>query len=460
MGSTRTSVVPREESLAHSIRNMVALAVPVIIAELGWMFMGVADTIMVGKLGTEQMGGASVGSIVFMSISIFGMGLMLGLDTLVSQAYGRGRIDDCNHSLRQAVLLAAALTPCIMAGTYLSAWSMPYWGMHPSVLREATPYTNAVVWSTLPLLLYACFRRYLQAMSIVRPVMFALVSANAMNILFNWMLIFGNLGAPAMGVAGAGWATVLSRIYMAGVLFVAIWLRERAEPSGLFDGRLRPDWHRIRALLRLGIPAAWHITLEVGIFGLATVLAGKFTPVALAAHQIALNCASVTFMVPLGISSAGAVMVGQAIGRRDGPGARRSGWIAIGLGAAFMSTMAIVLFTIPRVIVRLYSQDETVIATGASLLFIAAVFQLFDGLQVVTSGVLRGAGDTRTAMITGLIGYWVLALPVGWLLAFQEGLGVYGLWIGLCIGLMIVAVVLVTVWTRTSKKIAAVAMTK
>jgi multidrug resistance protein, MATE family len=322
------------------------------------------------------------------------------------------------------------------------------WGIHPKVVRESVPYLKALVWGLLPLLLYACFRRYLQAMNQVKPIMFAVISANLVNGFANWVLIFGHLGAPAMGAEGTGWATTISRVYMMSALAIAIYLHDRHSPTGLRQISFRPALAGLRRLIGLGFPAAMQITLEVGVFAAATTLAGKLTPIALAAHQIAMNVASFTWMVPLGLASAGAVRVGQALGRHDPEAASRSGWTALGLGGGFMCLAGLTFFLLPRAILRIFTTDFDVIGTGVVLLWVAAVFQLFDGVQVVATGILRGAADTRTPMVCNLVGHWILGLPVGYFFCFILGWGVLGLWIGLSLGLILVGAVLLWVWSR------------
>jgi len=427
---------------------MLALAWPVVLAELGWMTMGLVDTMMVGRVSAEAIGAVSIGSILFFAIAIFGMGLLLGLDTLVSQAFGAGDLQECHRALLQGVTLSLFLTVPLTVFIAAGIPWMPSWGIHPEVLRQTIPYLKAITWSLLPLLLYASFRRYLQGMNLVKPVMFAMISANLVNVIVNWILIFGHLGAPAMGAEGAGWATCFSRVYMALYLFGSVLYENHNRKIGLLLVPFGFDFTRMRRLVALGFPAAMQITLEVGVFAVATTLVGKLTPVALAAHQIALNAASFTFMVPLGIASAGAVRVGQAIGRRDPAAAGRSGWTALLLGTAFMFCAGLAFLLIPQSIIRIFTRDPTVIATGTSLLFVAALFQLFDGLQVVATGILRGAGDTRTPMICNLVGHWLFGLPAGYALCFTWKRGVVGLWIGLSIGLIAVGVVLLWVWTR------------
>ncbi|HLB44141.1 MAG TPA: MATE family efflux transporter, partial [Candidatus Limnocylindrales bacterium] len=433
---------------------MLRLAGPVALAEVGWVSMGIVDTIMVGPLGPAAIGATGVGSSLFLALAVFGIGLLLGLDTLVSQAFGARRIDECHRWLHHGVALALLLAPAMMGAGWLGVLSLGVWGFDPEVLRLTVPYLDILIWSTLPLLLYAAFRRYLQSMNVVQPVMFALVSANVINLVANWVFVYGRLGMPAMGVNGAALATVVSRLYMAAVLLVAIVAQDRRLGTGLFDQAPRVEWARLRRLVRLGFPAAMQVVLEVGVFASASAFAGRLAPVSLAAHQIVLHMAGLTFMVPLGIASAAAVRVGQAVGRRDAAGAACAGWTALGIGLAFMSIAAIVFVAVPRPLVRLFTPEIGVVEVGASLLLIAALFQVFDGMQGVLTGALRGLGDTRSPMLWNLAGHWAMGLPLGYWLCFAGGWGVQGLWIGLSTGLIIVGGVLLIVWARHSRTIA------
>jgi MATE family multidrug resistance protein len=285
-------------------------------------------------------------------------------------------------------------------------------------------------------------------MHVVRPVMIALVAANLTNAFMNWVLIYGHLGAPAMGVRGSAWATVIARVIMAAYLLVVIVVRERGRRPGLFETSLAIDAARMRRLIALGFPAAAQITLEVGVFAAATALAGRLAPTALASHQIALNIAACAFMVPLGVASAGAVRVGHALGRGDVLAAERAGWTALLFGAGFMACTALLFVLVPRPLIGAFTTDSGVLAIGSSLLLVAAVFQLFDGIQGVATGVLRGLGDTRTAMLWNLFAHWFVGLPLGYALCFALGIGVAGLWWGLSIGLIICGVALSIVWAK------------
>jgi multidrug resistance protein, MATE family len=445
--STRAAEPP---GLRNEFRPMLALATPVVLAELGWVTMGIVDTVMVGPLGPAAIGAVGLASMLFFAIAVFAMGLLLGLDPLVAQAFGAHRTDECHRWLVDGVWLSAFITLPMLGATALLDATLGSWGLPPGVLTMTRPYLAIINWSLPPLLLYVAFRRYLQAMSVVRPVMIALVVANVANIAANWALIYGHLGFPALGVSGSAYSTLVSRIFMAVWLFGAVIRHEAAQSPRLRDTPLALDLERVRHLFTLGLPAAGQAVLEVGVFAAATALAGRVSADALAAHQIALNMAAFTFMVPFGIASAAAVRVGQAVGRGDGAAASTAGWTAILIGVSFMSCAAVVFFAAPRPLLTMFTRDEAVIAIGVTLLFVAAVFQLFDGLQAVTTGALRGVADTRTPMLWNLTGHWLFGLPLGYTLCFAFRRGVTGLWWGLSAGLIVCGVALLITWGRAS----------
>src|ERR1700730_425869 len=426
------------------------LALPLIIAEIGWMCMGIVDTIMVGRLPNSAVaiGATGLGQSLYHSITIFGGGLLLGLDTFVSQAYGRKDLNDARLSLGNGLFLAVALPPILMLIALCWPPLMQHFGISAELVEPMRPFLHALNWGTLPLLAYFALRRYLQAVNVVVPIMFALISANIVNLVGDWALIYGHLGLPAMGITGSGWATCVARIYMAGVLAVTLLWVESKRSLPKWTGAVRIDLRRVTALLKLGAPAATQILLEIGAFAAATALVARLGPVPLSGHEIALNCAALSFMVPLGISSAAAVRVGQQLGRKDPEGARRAGWSAIILGAGFMTYSGLVFVSIPTWISRLFSPDAMVIRTGAKLLLVAAAFQLFDGVQTVAPGALRGSGDTKTPMLANFVAYWLIGLPVGYFLCFNLAWGAVRVWIGLCGGLMIIGSALLLTWHR------------
>jgi len=401
---------------------MIALAVPVVLSELGWMAQGVVDNIMVGRLGPEAIGAVSLGNAVYYTPCLFGIGLLLGLDTLVSQAYGRGDHDECHRWMAQGVYLACIITPPLMLLVWVLSHFFARFGVTPTVAAPASSYLSILGWSTLPLLLYGGTRRYLQ-------------------------------GFPALGVNGSAISTCVARVGMAAALIGFAWRYERTRGHPLFRHWAGPEWERLKNLVRLGAPAAGQILLEVGAWNLSTFSAGYLNPVALATHAIALNYASISYMVPLGVSAAAAVSVGHAVGAGDAARARRAGWLALGLGTSFMLLAGVVFLVAPQPLIRLYTNDPRVLMVGPSLLWVAAAFQIFDGIQTVSTGALRGLGETRVPMIANFVGYWILGLPLGLTLCFVLHWGIYGMWIGLTLALVVIASSLLVRWRADSSRV-------
>jgi MATE family multidrug resistance protein len=428
------------------------LAVPVVLSELGWMAQGVVDTIMVGRLGPASIGAVALGNAVCYTPSLFGIGLLLGLDTLVAQAYGRKDYDECHRWLAQGTYLALIITPLVMSVVWLASFGYARFGIAAEVAQPAASYLRILNWGTLPLLVYGGARRYLQGVGQVRVVTVTFVGANLFNWLGNWVLIYGHWGMPRMGVNGSALSTVIARLFMALSLLGFAWRYERQRGHPLFRHWAGPAAASLQQLVRLGAPAAGQIVLEVGAWNLATLAAGWLTPVALATHQIALNYAALTYMVPLGVSAAAAVSVGHAVGAGDLARARRAGWLALALGTGFMLLAALVFLVAPRPLIALYTTDAQVMAVAPGLLLLAAAFQIFDGIQTVSTGALRGLGETRAPMLANLVGYWVLGLPLGLTLCFVLKWGIYGLWIGLTLALVVIASTLLLRWSRDSRR--------
>ena len=443
----------RLQPYAAEVRPTLQLALPLVAAELGWMSMAIVDTMMVGRQANSAvaMGAVSLGSALFIVLALFGEGLLLGLDTLVSQAFGAGQREDCHRSLINGVYLSIALTPILSAPIFFLPQLLRASHVDAAVAAQTIPYTNALTWGLFPLLLYFAVRRCLQAMNMVRPVAFALVTANIVNAVFNWLLIYGKWGFPAMGTVGSGWSTAIARVYMAAVLIGYLFWYDRKHRTELLKTPVDIDLGRIKQLIALGIPAALQFTLESGVFALVTALIARLGAVPLATHQIALNTVAFTYMVPLGIASAAAVRVGQALGRKDPRGATVAGGTAIFIGASFMTLAGVVLLVVPQWIARIYTTDVKVIRNTAALLAAGAAFQLFDGIQSVATGALRGAGDTRTPMLCHFTAYWIIGLPLGAWLCFRRNWGALGLWIGLSLALILIGIVLLIVWRRTTR---------
>jgi MATE family multidrug resistance protein len=438
------------------LRPTLHLALPLVLAELGWMSMIIVDTMMVGRLpnSAETISAVSISSSIFIVFAFFGEGLLIGLDTLVSQAFGAGRREDCHRSLINGIYLSFAAAPFLIAPVWFIAPRFQCIGVDHNVAVLAAPYMRTLAVGLLPLLLYFAVRRTLQGMNMVRPIAFALVSANLINLLGNYIFIFGKFGFPALGVTGSGLATAFSRSYLALVLVGYLLWYDRSHRTDLLKTPVEIDLQRIRSLIALGLPAALQLTAEVSIFALVASLIARLGAVSLSSHQIALNTVAFTYMVPLGISSAAAVRVGQAIGRRDPVAARDAGNTSILLGASFMFCMSIVLLVFPRIIARIYTADEIVIRSAISLLAAGAAFQLFDGIQTVATGAMRGSGDTRTPMLCHFSAYWLIGLPLGTWLCFQRHWGALGLWVGLSLSLILIGILLLFFWSRRIRRLA------
>ncbi|MGB9435758.1 MAG: MATE family efflux transporter [Candidatus Acidiferrum sp.] len=439
----------------HELRPTLRLALPLILAEIGWMSMIIVDTMMVGRLpySAEAIGAVSISSSLFIVFAFFGEGLLIGLDTLVSQSFGAGHREDCHTSLVNGIYLSFAIAPFLATPVWIIPRYFERFGVTHPVAVLAAPYMRTLSAGLIPLLLYFAVRRTLQGMNMVRPIAFALVTANLVNFFGNYILIFGKLGFHAYGVTGSGIATCISRAYLATVLVVYLLWYDAHHKTELRNTPLTPDLTRIRQLITLGLPAAIQITAEVAIFALVATLIARLGAVAQAGHQIALNTVAFTYMIPLGLSSAAAVRVGQALGRRDPVGAGNAGNTAILLGASFMSTMSVALLVFPRYIARFYTADETVIHSATILLMAGAAFQLFDGIQTVATGSLRGTGDTRTPMLCHFSAYWLMGLPLGTYLCFRQHWGALGLWIGLSLSLILIGILLLLFWRRRSRQL-------
>ena len=423
---------------------MLRLAVPVVLVQVGMMLMGVVDTVMVGHLapGDSSLGLAAValGHLYFFGIGVFGMGTLMVLDPVVAQAVGAQDNAAVARGIQRGVLLALILAvPSIAvllaAGPVLGLAHQP-----AEVVPLAAAYTVRLAPGVLPFFVFIVFRQSLQALRRTGAILISILVANLVNAGLNWVLIYGHGPLPAMGLLGSAWATTVSRWLLAGVLVGLAWRDLRPH----LHRRLPEVWdpEPLGRMLRLGLPIGCQYVLEFGAFALVALMMGWLGTRQMAGHQVAINLASLTFMVPLGVGDAASVLVGHAVGRADPAGARGMARAALVCGATFMSGTALLFLTMSRFLAGLYTADASVIAVSAALIPLAGVFQVFDGLQVVAGGILRGLGETRVAMLVNVLGYWLLGLPVSYLLGFRAGMGPVGLWWGLVVGLAVVATVL------------------
>lgn len=455
---------PSVTAFRRELRPMLHIAVPLVLAEVGWMVMGLVDTVMVGHLpdASVPLSASALAQIVYNTFAFGVGGVLLGLDATIAQAHGAGDVRAANKWLFQGVLLSVALAAMLMVLFGSAPLLIRRLHTDAVVIAGAIPTLRALSLGTLPLLIYFALRRYLQAFNHVRIIAATLISANLVNLLFDWLLIFGHswrlhlgswhatVGWSALGVVGSGIATSLARVYQAGFLIVALLVVNRRQGYGIFrDGlarSLRPHWESLRKLVALGGPSGATILVEISMFCVVTAAIATLGPVALAGNEIALNCISFTFMIPLGISAAASVRVGQAIGRGSALEARAAGWAGIALGAVAMACSSLLFLMLPEVIAGSFTRDSAVIAAAVPLLIVAAFFQFCDGLQITAIGALRGAGDTVSGLVTLLCCYWLLGFPLGAWLCFRKGLGARGLWLGLSLALIVAGVTLLLLW--------------
>jgi MATE family multidrug resistance protein len=449
-------------SIRREITPMLRLALPLIMAELGWMFMGVVDTIMVGHLPRPAVtiSAVALGQILYNTIGFGIGGVLLGLDTYISQAHGAGEWDAANRWLLHGIVLSVMLSAVLMGIVLLGPIALVRIPADREVVAQSIAFLKALNWGTVPLFLYFVFRRYLQAFNHVRPIAAAVVSANLVNAGLDWLLLFGHrwdvgghvLAIKAYGVVGSAVSTALARLYLAMFVGGAVWWLDRRHEYGVAKAERTIDRERLMRLVKLGAPIGGQIFVEISIFAAVTALIGTLGPVPLAGHEIALNTVAFTFMVPFAISAAGTVRVGQAVGRGSAVDARASGWTAILLGAGFMLCMAVLLVSMPRTIARWFTHSDDVVAAAVPLLMVGAAFQFFDGVQVTATGALRGVGITKPGLAAQVLGYWVAGLPIGLWLGFARKWGAVGLWVGLASGLMAAALGLAVVWVRALRR--------
>ena len=430
-----TRLPSRAEFLAMS-----RIAVPVVLAQVGLMLMGVVDTLMVGRVSAEALASVALGNLYFTALVVPASGTLMVLDAVVSQAVGAQDHEGVARGIQRGFVLS------LLIGVVMSVVLLPVRGilvlLHqpPALVPIASSYVLISILGTFPFLAFVVLRQSLQAMRQMRVLVVVIVVANLTNAFLNWVFVYGNLGVTAMGAPGSAWATVASRWLMSFLLLTFGWRALR--------GSLVPFRHEtlhaapLRAMLRLGVPIALQQGIEFGAFATIGVLMGVLGTSQMAAHQIALNLASLTFMVPLGVGAAAAVRVGHAAGAGDAEGARESARAAIVSGIGFMSCTALIFLLVPGVFAALYTPDLTVAALAATLIPVAGVFQVFDGAQAVCAGVLRGLGDTKAPFFINLAGFWLVGLPVSVGLGFHTRLGAVGLWWGFVAGLAAVAALL------------------
>jgi len=427
---------PRRDDL----RAMMRLALPVVVGQLGMMLMGVVDTVMVGHYSATDLAAVALGNLFFVSVSAFGLGVLMSLDPLVSQAVGSGDRGAVVRAVQRGLSIVLGLSLPLSFILWPGEFFFGLLRQPVEIIPTAADYARICIPGLFPFLGFIVLKQTLQAMQKVRPVVIVIFAANGLNALLNWWLIFGGLGVEPLGAIGSAWASTASRWFLAlGLLFIARDqlgpLVRRLDPVALQHA---PLWR----MFVLGVPIGIQHCIEFGAFAVIALFMGMMGAVPLAAHQVALYLAALSFMVPLGVSAAAAVHVGNAIGRGDQSGARRAVSAALVCGGGFMACTAIVFLAIPGPLASTFTNSAEVLAVAIALIPIAGFFQVFDGLQVVAAGILRGMGDTRAPMLINVLGFWLAGVPVSLWLGFRLQMGPSGLWYGFVAGLGVVAVLL------------------
>jgi multidrug resistance protein, MATE family len=437
------------------LHALLELATPLVLIQIGTMLMGVVDTIMVGRVSAQALAAVALGNLYYFVLSIFGMGVLMALDPIIAQALGARDELAVARGLQRGLVLSVALA-IPLSLLMLTARPVLTWVGQPApVIPDAVGYIDRLIPSLWPFYAFVVLRQTLQAHRRTAPLVVTIVTANVANAGLNYLWVYGRLGFAPLGVLGSAWATTTSRWLMVALLLALGWRDVRVYLSRRAPNLL--DTRALARMLKLGSPIGAQMVLEVGAFGTVALLMGWLGVAQVAAHQVALNLASLTFMVPLGVSSAAAVIVGHAVGRGDAAGVRRSTAAALIVGAGFMLCAGALFVFAPGLLARLYTSDAAVVALTVQLLPIAGVFQVFDGLQVVSIGLLRGLGDTQVPVVTNVVGFWCLGMPVSLWLGFGAGYGAVGLWWGLVVGLVMVAVFLILrVRQRQSRELARV----
>jgi multidrug resistance protein, MATE family len=429
------------------LRRLFALALPLAAAEAGTQIMSVVDMAVIGRLGGLELAAAGLGNAVFFGVAVFGLGLMLGVDPLISQAVGARDFVSARRVMWQGVWLAlitsAVLTVLLLCGPFL----LRTIGVRPEIIGPASSFLLIRTIGLAPWLVFFVVRAYLQAHHVTRPMVVSMVIANVFNLMADIVLVFGGRvlplwfgplrAIPPLGVAGAAISTASCQFVQLAIVAAAVVRIEMPEGAAFWRKWNAQD---IRRALRVGLPTALQVTAEVGIFALVALLAGRLGTVDLAAHQLVITLASFTFTVALGVATAGSVRVGLAVGARDQHATRLAGHAAFIGAALVMSVGALLFISIPFLLARMLTNQQNVVAAAIPLFFVAGLFQLSDGLQAAGIGALRGAADTRFAFFSNIVGYWIVGLPVALLLGFTMKMGVVGLWWGFVAGLTVVAI--------------------
>jgi MATE family multidrug resistance protein len=458
MSAIDAGVRAPENPWREEIRAMLQLSWPMILTNLGQTAMTATDVLMMGRLGPDALAAGSLGANLYFMPLIFGIGLMTAASPMIATELGRRRhsVRDVRRTVRQGLWLAIMVSIPIWLFLWQAEPILLAMGQEPRLAAMAGSYVHTLMWASLPFHAYLVLRSFISALERPRWALIIVFAAVAFNAFANWCLMYGNLGFPALGLPGSGMATTLSSIMMFAGMAAVVLLEKRFRRYRLFGRFWRPDWPRLKAFLRLGMPIAALLLFEVSIFNAASFLMGLINAASIAAYAIAIQVASLSFMVPLGLGQAVTVRVGRAHGAIDYEAVTRAGWTAFVMGVGFMAVMAAVMILFPHLLISAFvdleaPENAAVVKLAAVFLAFAGLFQIVDGAQAVGGGMLRGLHDTTVPMIYALFGYWGVGLPLGVLLAFPLGFEGRGIWMGLSAGLAVVAVLLLGRWLRRDR---------
>lgn len=436
-------------------RALIALAGPLILANLAQQAINATDLILLGRLSADALAAGSLAFNLYIPLLVFGIGLLAAVSPLVAAERGARKhsVRDIRRTVRQGMWHAVALSiPC-----WLILWHAPtllmLMGQEPDLARAAGRFVRIVMWSLLPIFLFFVLRNFISAIERPNWGAIVLVGQVLLNAALGYALIFGHFGMPQLGLEGSALASAIANSFVFLALALVVAFAKPFKRYAIFGRWWRADWPRFKQVAAIGLPIGMTLLLEVAVFAGAVFLMGLIGRTSIAAHAIAIQIASATFMVPLGLSQAATVRVGLAYGAADRIGVTRAGWTAIAIATAFMGVMALMLLAVPRALIGIFidahdARNAAVVALAVQFIGVAALFQIVDGAQNVGAGVLRGLQDTRWPMVYAAIGYWIVGLGVGIVLAFPLGLEGLGIWIGLATGLAVVAVLMIWRWSR------------
>jgi len=436
---------------ANEIKKTIYLSIPIVVGQIGQLSMSVVDNIMVGKVGVQALAAASIANALFTLVMVVGFGISMAITPLTAIALGRGKDMECGVILRQGLILNLLFGIVLCGITFGVSECIRFMDQPIDIVAPSALYMKVLGFSIIPMMIFQSYRQFAEGVSFLKPAMIITLLANLINIFVNWVFIYGNLGVPAMGLTGAGFATISSRIFMAAFLMIVVM---KFKSFKQFDPTLnyrKIDFSIMKKLLKIGIPSGCQYFFEVSAFAASSVMIGWIGATELAAHQIAMNLASISFMVAMGISAAATIRVGNAVGKNDIHATRTAGFSATILCAVFMASAGLFFIHFRHILPGFYLSEVKVIELASTVLIIAAIFQVSDGTQAVGLGILRGITDMKIPTFFTFAAYWLLGLPSGYILAFKFNLGIMGVWYGLLTSLTVSAFLMIARFHFKSK---------